>query len=240
MKTISVLCLLLCIMPLSAKELKVGTQWPELRTTDGKVFWNVKFTYVSPRDVRFMHTAGVSTLPLGEMALPEDVTVMATPVASATALGPVAAAMTQDERKSSGIEKLSSEEQAVLARWMQQTVGDLLEARLEGNGAQPSTFRLTANTSADMAAVPAPGELADATPARGPAAPASADTVRPALPAPGSTAPASLRGRVPAPVPGLLPPPAPVALPTTSVQPPTSVVSAAPPPESVAGSQAGR
>lgn len=225
MKTLHVLSLLfLCATPLRAGEIKVGTRWPELMTTGGQRFWDVKFTFVSPREVRFMHTGGVGSMPLSQVVLPEDMTVTAS--ASAIQPGPLGTMMTAEERKASGIDKLSNEEQVALARWMQQTASTVLKDALEKQWAQPSSFRLSATAPLpEMPSVPTTG--ADAAAPAGPSMMAAASQTvsgaeTPAAVASPQAAP-SLQARVngvlqaaafPAPSPALLPPPRPVLAPT--------------------------
>lgn len=125
------------------REITVGTRWPQLVATNGKVFRNVKFTFVSPREVRFMHTDGIGSLPLGEVVMPDDVS-MPMPGAGDSrmppelTMGPLGSMMTSQERKVSGIDKLSNDEQATLAKWVVGTVEDRLKEELQRRGLPPT------------------------------------------------------------------------------------------------------
>lgn len=126
MKTILVLLtLLLGALPLCGTEIKVGAQWPYLKAANGKVFVDVKFTFVSPREVRFMHTNGIGSLLLADVVMPEDVTVSSTP--PSTTMGPMGAMMSPEERKLIGIDKLNNEEQAVLVSWLAKAVNQAVQ-----------------------------------------------------------------------------------------------------------------
>lgn len=178
------LCCLLCGAPLGADELKVGTEWPELQTISGKRFWNVRFTFVSPGEVRFMHTAGVGSMPPTELRLPPDVSIPGWSDDGRT--GPLEAMMTEQERKSSGVDKLSPREQAALARWLQRTVGDLIKQALE----KPALPASPGRTPPAPGAAAAPSLGASATPAvPQPATPAT-PAAEPAAAAPAAPAPA--------------------------------------------------
>lgn len=145
------------------REITVGTRWPQLIATNGKVFRNVKFTFVSPREVRFMHTDGIGSLPLREVVMPDDVSV---PMLGAgdsglpleLTMGPLGSMMTPQERKVSGIDKLSNDEQATLAKWVVGTVEERLKEELQRRGLPPTFAPLS--SVVDSAASAAPGMLA--------------------------------------------------------------------------------
>ncbi|MGV3664258.1 MAG: hypothetical protein ACO1TE_29060 [Prosthecobacter sp.] len=207
------------------REITVGTRWPQLIATNGKVFRNVKFTFVSPREVRFMHTDGIGSLPLSEVVTPDDVTlpVMTPDMPPELTLGPLGSMMTPQERKVSGIDKLSNDEQSTLAQWVRGTVEDRLKEELERRGLPPTFTGLPALTeNAGIGALQ-------------PAAPAFAPTTAPAAATPHSTAavlPSSTMLMAPAPTKTYVPPsPAPLLPPPASAVPSAVVPgSAASPP----------
>lgn len=231
------------------REITVGTRWPQLIATNGKVFRNVKFTFVSPREVRFMHTDGIGSLPLAEVVMPGDVSV---PVLGAgdgnmppeLTMGPLGSLMTPQERKVSGIDKLSNDEQATLAKWVMGTVEDRLKVELERRGLPP-TFAPLEPVAQVSGLQPGPGEAAPgAVAAPAPAANASSTVGAAALPSPpalmaatpgrtyvppAKSAPASPSAASPSAASPLLPPPAPAA-PSADVVPASPVISPPAPP----------
>lgn len=166
----------------ATREIKVGTRWPQLIATNGKVFRNVKFTFVSPREVRFMHTDGIGSLPVTDVVVPDDVELPmpGQDMPSELTMGPLGSMMTPQERKVSGIDKLSNDEQATLAQWVRNTVEDQLKAELERRGLPPTFAPLPPLAAEGTAAA-----TADLAPAPAPAAPASASSL--ALPGSSST-----------------------------------------------------
>lgn len=161
------------------QEIKVGTRWPQLIAANGKVFRNVKFTYVSPREVRFMHTDGIGSLPLSEVVTPGDgaLPVLAESMPPELTMGPLGSMMTAQERKVSGIDKLSNDEQATLAQWVRGTVEDRLKEELQRRGLPPTFAPLQPvveslannNTSTGLGADAAPGAPPAAAPMPPPA-----------------------------------------------------------------------
>ncbi len=146
-----------------AREITVGTRWPQLIATNGKVFRNVKFTFVSPREVRFMHTDGIGSLPLNQVVVPGDVVLpLLDQMAPELTMGPLGSMMTPQERQVSGIDKLSNDEQATLAEWVRNTVQDQMKAELERRGLPPTWTALPGSSSmgdAGLGLNPASGTL---------------------------------------------------------------------------------
>ncbi len=180
----------------AAREITVGTRWPQLIAKSGKVFRNVKFTYVSPREVRFMHTDGIGSLPVGDLVMPDDVNM---PVLAAAAdaamppeltMGPLGSMMTPQERKVSGIDKLSNDEQATLAKWVLGTVEDRLKVELERRGLPPTFAPLETVPVAGLGAAPGAGVAAGAAMAVGTVPAASVAGLAPAPAAAAAPAPA--------------------------------------------------
>lgn len=202
----------------ATREIKVGTRWPQLIATNGKVFRNVKFTFVSPREVRFMHTDGIGSLSVTDVVVPDDVELPmpGQDMPPELTMGPLGSMMTPQERKVSGIDKLSNDEQATLAQWVRNTVQDQLKEELERRGLPPTFAPLPPLAAEGAAAAANAAGLAPA-----PASPSS-------LAAPGSTGSLALPGSsttmlmaaapgktyVPPPAPStLLPPPGAAATP---------------------------
>ncbi len=166
MKIILLMLSLVCAVPLCAKEIKVGTQWPYLKAANGKVFVDVKFTFVSPREVRFMHTNGIGSLPLTEVVMPDDVTISATP--PSTTLGPLGAMMSPEERKLMGIDKLNNDEQEVMVAWLTKAVNQAVQEERQKvtgfNGIAAAANPAVPALPGSSAVPPAPPEVAAPTP----------------------------------------------------------------------------
>lgn len=177
MKTMFVLCCLFLLsdFSLEAKELKRGDEWPLLRTVQGKIYRQVRFTFVSPREVRFMHSNGSSSLPLNMIAVSEDVTIAAD--MPTTVLGPLGAMMSPEERKLSGVDKLTNQEQSRLAAWLKKAVNDSVQAERQKNADAKTGGEIPLPTT--LAIASAPPETSALTPSKVVSVPVSSSPAEP-------------------------------------------------------------